>query len=316
MTGRVLAADVGGTNIRTAVVDADGTIHARHREQAELSRLHAGSADEAAARVLQTIEASFRPLLAEAPDVTAVGIGFPGFFRGDSGVLVASPNLPGLADFPLAEQMQARLGLPVHVHNDALAACLGEFHFGAGRGLTHLMHLTLGTGVGGGAIIDGTPYAGEGGMSMEIGHLRVVDPAQPDARPCGCGGKGCLETYASASAVAARYAKAIGRDWVTPVEIHERADKGEALARQVFAEAGAYLGQAIAEAAKLLDIRTVTVGGGLSQAWEWLHPPLVQSMETRVIPPHRGQIRVLRSTLGDDAGLLGAAALALEQTES
>ena len=312
MTSRVIAADVGGTNIRTAIVDAAGTIHARHRKQAELHRLHAASAEAAAAEVLAALEEAFRPLLADAPDAGAVGIGFPGFFRGDSGVLVASPNLPGLADFPLAERLQASLDLPVHVHNDALAACLGESRFGAGRGLTHLMHLTLGTGVGGGAIIDGVPYAGEGGMSMEIGHLRVVDPSLPDARACGCGGKGCLETYASASAVAARYAKATGRDWVSPVEIHARADKGETLARQVLEEAGAYLGQAIAEAAKLLDIRTVTVGGGLSQAWEWLYPPLIERMEARVIPPQRGKIRVLRSTLADDAGLLGAAALALD----
>lgn len=311
MSRHVLAADVGGTNIRTAVVDASGTIHARHRKQAELYRLHAASAAEAAEQVLQVLEESFRPLLAEAPDIAAIGIGFPGFFRGDSGVLVASPNLPGLADFPLAEQMTARLGLPVHAHNDALAACLGEFRFGAGKGLTHLMHITLGTGVGGGAIIDHVPYAGEGGMSMEIGHLRVVDPAQPDARQCGCGGRGCLETYASASAVAARFAEASGRKGVTPVEIHELAGKGDRLAIEVLEDAGSYLGQALAEAARILDIRTVTVGGGLSLAWEWLHPPLVRRLEERVIPPQRGQIRVLRSTLADDAGLLGAAALAL-----
>lgn len=308
---RVLAADVGGTNIRVAVVDDAGAVHARHRQQAELSQLQAANPDEAAGQVLAALEAAFRPLLDEAPDAAGIGIGFPGFFRGDSGVLAASPNVPGLVDFPLAEQLSRQLGLPVTAHNDALAACLGEFRFGAGKGGTHLMHLTLGTGIGGGAVIDGVPYAGEGGMSMEIGHMRVVDPADPGARPCGCGGRGCLETYASATAVAARYAKAAGRDWVTPIEIHERAGAGEALAQQVLTEAGAYLGQAIAEAARLLDIRTVTIGGGLSLAWEWLHPPLVERLEARVIPPQRGRIRVLHSSLGDDAGLLGAAALAL-----
>ena len=312
MTCRVLAADVGGTNIRTAVIDDAGTIHTRHRKQAELSRLHAASPDEAADRVLHVLEESFRPLLDGAPDIAAVGIGFPGFFRGDSGVLAASPNLPGLIDFPLAERMTTRLGLPVRVHNDALAACLGEFRFGAGRGLSHLMHITLGTGVGGGAVIDHAPYAGEGGMSMEFGHLRVVDPLLDEARRCGCGGKGCLEAYASASAVAARFIEASGRQRITPVEIHELAGKGDALARKVLEDAGAYLGQAIAEAAKILDIRTVTVGGGLSLAWEWLYPSLVGRMEERVVPPQRGHIRVLRSTLDDDAGLLGAAALALD----
>ena len=312
MTQRVvLAADVGGTNIRTAVVDEKGGIHARHRWQAELHRLHTTSADEAADQVLHALEESFRPLM-DTPDIAAVGIGFPGFFRGDSGELASSPNLPGLLDFPLASRLQAMLGLPVHVHNDALAACLGEFRFGAGRGLSHLMHATLGTGVGGGVIIDHVPYAGEGGMSMEFGHLRVVDQDQPDARHCGCGGRGCLETYASASAVAARFAEASGRKGITPIEIHELAGKGDALARKILEDAGSYLGQAIAEAAKLLDIRTMTVGGGLSLAWEWLYPPLMRRLEERVIPPHRGQIRVLQSTLKDDAGLLGAAALALD----
>ena len=309
---RVLAADVGGTNIRVAVIDDTGAIHSRHRQQAELSQLQASSPDEAARQVLAVLEAAFRPLIDAAPDARGIGIGFPGFFRAHGGVLAASPNVPGLVDFPLAELLAERLGLPVAAQNDALMACLGEARFGAGKGLSHLMHITLGTGVGGGAVIDGVPYAGEGGMSMEIGHMRVVDPADPGARPCGCGGRGCLETYASATAVAARYAKAAGRDRVTPIEIHERAGSGEALAQQVLTEAGAYLGQAIAEAARLLDIRTVTVGGGLSLAWEWLHPPLVERMEQRVIPPQRGQIRVLHSTLGDDAGLLGAAALALE----
>jgi glucokinase len=309
---RVLAADVGGTNVRVAIVDAAGHIHARHRQQAELSRLQAGTPDEAARQVLSVLEAAFRPLRDAAPDAIGIGIGFPGFFRAHSGVLAASPNVPGLVDFPLAERLSQRLGLPVAAHNDALTACLGEARFGAGKGHAHLMHITLGTGVGGGVVIDGAPYAGEGGMSMEIGHLRVVDPADPGARPCGCGGRGCLETYASATAVAARYAKEAGRDGVTPIEIHERAGSGEALAQRVLTEAGAYLGQAIAEAAKLLDIRTVTVGGGLSLAWEWLHPALMARMEERLIPPQRGQVQVLHSTLGDDAGLLGAAALALE----
>jgi glucokinase len=312
MSRRVIAADVGGTNVRTAIIDAAGTIHARHKQQAELSRLHAASPAKAAEQVLQVLEQAFRPLLDQASDIAAVGIGFPGFFRGASGVLAASPNVPGLVDFPLASEMQARLGLPVRADNDALAACLGEFRFGAGRGLSHLMHITLGTGVGGGVVIDHTPYAGEGGMSMEIGHMRVVDPALPDARPCGCGGRGCLETYASASAVAARFIEASGRKAITPIEIHELAGKGDQLARKVLEEAGSYLGQAIAEAAKILDIRTVTVGGGLSLAWEWLYPPLMRSMEARVLPPQRGHIRVLQSTLADNAGLLGAAALALD----
>ncbi|HKJ83515.1 MAG TPA: ROK family protein [Mariprofundaceae bacterium] len=304
----VLALDVGGTNLRLAVVDEAGKIHARHAIQASLSTLADGIPSEAAqAEMLETLTDAIRRMIDGHPDVRAVGIGFPGFFRGNSGTLITSPNLPYLHDLSLARTLSERLRLPVVAQNDGLAAALGEFRFGTGRGAESLIHLTLGTGIGGGLILNGVPYAGEGGMAMEIGHLRVV----PNGRLCGCGAKGCLEAYASARAVAARYREEHGGDVEDAATVQRLARQGDVTATRLLHEAGDYLGRAVAETAKLLDVHHVSISGGMTAAWEELLPPMRTAVEREVIPPLRGMVEICRSGLADDAGLLGAASLAL-----
>ena len=305
----VLAVDAGGTHVRLALADSRGLLDKRTRLRADFSKHGAGTSAQTEAYVTKTLAGACAPMLDQHPDITAVGIGFPGFFIGDTGVLAASPNIPMLHDFPLAERLSGQLGVPVRAHNDALMAALGEFHFGAGRQASSLLHVTLGTGVGGGLVLDGRPYTGESGMAMEIGHLCVI----ADGRPCGCGGKGCLETYASASAIATRYHEAGGKR-LDAAEIHARAMDGDALAGQILQEAGFYLGRAIGECSKLLDIRLVTVSGGLTGAWDMLYPHIISGLEQRLIPPQRGSIHIRKTVLGDDAGLLGAAFMALEAT--
>ncbi len=304
----VLALDAGGTNIRLAIVDANGVIHARLTRQAKLSSLNASSTHEAGGYVIRTLTVAIKKMLANRTGIQAIGIGFPGFFRQDTGILAASPNIPQLTEFPLAEQLARSLPLPVHIHNDATLAALGEFRFGTGRGKPALLHLTLGTGVGGGLVLNGVPYSGESGMAMEIGHLCV----QPEGRPCGCGGTGCLEAYASATAVLDRYHEAGGCRATEAAEIYRRAKKKDAVAKQVLEEAGSALGYAIAQAVTLLDVHHASLSGGLTGAWDLLSPPLLERMNTRLIAPMKGTVEVHRSSLGDDAGLLGAAALALE----
>lgn len=306
---RVLAADIGGTNVRLAVVDSDGHVGEEHRIRAELSRTADVTRERAEARVIETLTQACLPILAQH-DITAVGLGFPGFFRGDSGVLDASPNLPMLRDFALAERLSTALDRPVTVQNDALCAAIGEHRFGIGKGSPDLLHLTLGTGIGGGLILNHAPYSGSHGMAMEFGHLQVVHGTE--ARHCGCGNHGCVEAYASATAVAARYAEesSVRRDTAA---IARMAMSGDALSRRLLSEAGHYLGVALAEAIKLLDIERVSISGGLTGAWELLLPTLQKGMESGLIPPLRGQIRVERSILADNAGLLGAATLAMEQ---
>jgi len=300
----ILAADIGGTNLRLARINDVGEIIEEVRVQAEFSNLGHLSNLDAESSILQTITDAATELLDQ--NIAGLGIGFPGFFVGNSGVLASSPNIPQLHNFKLAEGLSTRLNIPVSAQNDALCAALGEAHFGAGKGCRNLLHITLGTGVGGGLILQGLPYTGETGMAMEFGHLRVVH--DDTARRCGCGGKGCVEAYASATAVALRYAEATG-NYTSAKSIFERANKDENDAKKTLEQAGYYLGTGIAEAVKLLDIHTVTISGGLIGAWDILHPSIMASLDNYLIPPLKGTIQVLPSTLKDNAGLLGAAAL-------
>ncbi|MDQ6967538.1 MAG: ROK family protein, partial [Mariprofundaceae bacterium] len=198
MNNVVLAADIGGTNIRAAVIDKAGNIYDEKRLQ-----VHFSDGNVTESNVIQTLTDFFNVFIKRQPEIKAVGIGFPGFFIGNSGVLASSPNLPNLHNFKLAHMLSYVLNLPVTAQNDALCAAIGELHFGAAKGLENLLHITLGTGVGGGLVLNHTPYTGEGGMAMEFGHLRVCHDTS--AHLCGCGGHGCVEAYASASAVASHY---------------------------------------------------------------------------------------------------------------
>ncbi len=304
MSVSVIALDVGGTHVRSACVNQQGECLAHARRLAELSKIAHLSKPEAEQHVLDVLQ---KAIAAVAPATAPIGIAFPGFVRGETGVVASSPNLPHLHDFPLAELLQQRLQTPVFVANDALAACVGEHRFGVGQGYDHLLHLTLGTGVGAGLVLHHKPYAGTQGMAMEMGHLCLV----PKGRVCACGARGCLEAYASASAVAAIYQQR-SADAVDAETVCRRADEGDAIAKQVLAEAGAYLGAAIAEALTLLDLQQVSLSGGLTGAWSHFYPALMQALNAGLIPPMKNTIHVQRSHLDDQAGLLGAAALAFQ----
>ena len=303
----ILAADIGGTNLRLAIIDRQGNILDDSRIQADLSLHDATTQSAAETHIINTLSRNISGFLEQSHySVNSIGMGFPGFFRGDSGILAASPNLPLLHNFPLAEKLANAVKKPVIVQNDALCAAMGEQRFGAGKGEKNLLHITLGTGVGGGLILNHKPYGGEHGMAMEFGHLCVE---HHHGRLCGCGNRGCVESYASATAVVQSYAK-ISNNKRSAQAIYQLACDGDAIAISTLNEAGLYLGKAIAEAIKLLDISTVTVSGGLSGAWSILHPPLMQTLDANLIPPLKGKVKVLRSTLADNTGLLGAAAIA------
>ena len=297
----ILAADIGGTNIRAAIVTSDGTITDEMR-----SRIDLGDRNSSENDLIERISHFFAKIIQGHDNITAVGVGFPGFFIGNSGVLVSSPNLPNLHHVNFAEKLSEHLKIPVKIQNDALCAAIGEHRFGAGSGISNLLHITLGTGVGGGLILNNTPHTGESGMAMEFGHLRVVH--NDFARQCGCGGKGCLEAYASATAIKSLYSEATG-ERLGAREIQKLAHNDDQGALQLFENAGHYLGMSIAEAVKLLDVHTITISGGLTGAWSLFHPTVIESLNENLIPPLKGKINVLKSTLNDNAGLLGAAAL-------
>jgi len=302
----VLAADIGGTNIRLAIVDPQGQIVAESRIQAELSRHAEISQAAAETHVIRTLTEAIRPF-ASQHDINCLGMGFPGFFHSQRGLLIGSPNLPLLQNFALAGRLSDALAMNVSVENDALCAAIGEQKFGAGQGRANLLHITLGTGIGSGLILNNTPYSGEHGMAMEFGHLCIE---HRDGRLCGCGNYGCVEAYASATALMKRFTEICQCEVTDAKSIFEQARQGHACAVTITNEAGIYLGMAIAEAVKLLDVTTITISGGLSGGWDILYPALKRELNNNLISPLKGKVDVLRSKLDDNAGLLGAASIA------
>lgn len=299
----ILALDVGGTHIRSAWAGAEG-LRGEERVRAELSEVTSEAGARAEEALLDALCRHIQGRLADGK-AAAVALGMPGFIDRD-GVIAASPNLPGITDYPLQRLLAERLSLPVVVANDALCAARGAWLLESPRPPS-LAILTLGTGVGGGLILEGRPVVGDGGTAMEIGHVLMV----PGGHPCGCGKRGCLEQYASATAVKRIDAErgGPGRD---AAALAEAAQGGEARARRIYEEAGGYLGQAIATLALMVDVRAVRLGGGVSRSWNLLAPALEVSLDANLIPVLRGKIDVkaVVPEAIDEIGLRGAADLA------
>ena len=237
------------------------------------------------------------------PNISAVGIGFPGFIDPHTQRISQSPNLPGLVDVDLSADLSRLIELPVITENDALVAAYGEYITYAGQ-IKHLIYLGLGTGVGGGLILNGQPFQGQHGVAMEVGHIAV----QPNGRLCGCGNYGCMEQYASASGVAISYLEATGQQYNSH-EIANLAHKGDTHAIAAYSLAGKTLAQALAHILKVIDVTNVVIGGGMSAAWQLIEPAFTQQLDEDLIPALRGKMNVKISSMGDQAGIIGAAML-------
>jgi len=299
----LIGVDVGGTNLRVGVVDNKSVIW-EQRYHADFSGLCQRLQP---AEALSAIHASLAEALGEAirlnPTVSAIGIGFPGFINPSTQQVTQSPNLPGLLNADIAAPLSKLLNLPVVLENDALAAAYGEFVL-AGKGAS-LIYLGLGTGVGGGLVLNGKPYGGMNGVSMEVGHLTIV----PNGRLCGCGNRGCMERYASASGVVLNYEEISGKALDT-LTIAALANRGDSQALQAYAQAGEALAQGLAHIMKVVDVTEVVIGGGLSLSWGLLQLAFASRLDTDLIPALRGKVHVSISCAGDQAGIIGAAMLA------
>jgi glucokinase len=241
----------------------------------------------------------------------------PGPVNPWTGVIASAPNLPGWRDVPFKEIVEAALGLPAHVGNDANLAALGEHSYGAGRGDDDMIYLTVSTGIGGGIIADGRLVLGTAGLAGEPGHMTIL----PDGPPCNCGNTGCLEVLASGTAIgrearrrlAAGEASALAGQPIETVDAEDvvrAARAGDRLAAEVFGEAMGYLGVGVANLVHLFNPRAIIIGGGVSNAGDLLFHPVREAVRRRCMAAFRQDIRIIRAKLGDDVGLLGAAALA------
>jgi len=298
----VIGMDLGGTNLRVAGVGAGGDIVELYREQT-LAREGPESVIERIVTAIGRLSAS---LTGSGGSVRGVVLGAPGIICSRAGTVVASPNLPGWHDVPLRDRVAAAVGFPVLLENDANAAAYGEYWRGAGKGCASMVLLTLGTGVGGGLVLGGELWRGADGMAGEIGHITV----EPGGRTCRCGNVGCLETYASATAIVDSYRELSGvEEVVSAEEVHRRAHEGDANARQSYREAGRSLGQALAALVNLLNPECIVIGGGVLPAWDLFMPAAEQEMRRRAFAAPASRVRIAPAALGDLAGVTGAAGL-------
>jgi glucokinase len=302
MSGYSVGLDLGGTNLRAAAIDSDG----------KMLEKTAGATNftEGRAAVLSDIVDAIQHLRERhgAAGLAGIGIGVPGFIRMKEGFITNSNNLPYFENFPIRDAIEQRLGTRVILENDANAAALGEKWIGAGRGVDDLVMLTLGTGIGGGIISGGRVLRGFVGMAGELGHTTVV----PDGNPCGCGNRGCLEKHASATAVAAMARMMHLGEHLTSKDVYDLArQEGEVgeKARAIWQAMGESLGVALATLVNTFNFPLYVLSGGVLPAWEFFAPSMMETVRRRSYTFRATETKITQATLGNEAGLYGAANL-------
>ena len=299
MADYTIGIDLGGTNLRAAAIDRTGKMLQKISGSA-----HFSSGRDAVVDDMVTSIRSLR-LQCGADGLAGVGVGAPGFIILKTGVVTNAHNLPGFENFPLRDAIERDLGAPVILENDANAAALGEKWIGAGRDHDDLALLTLGTGVGGGIIQGGKVLHGFVGMAGEVGHITV----SPNGNPCGCGNQGCLEKHASATAVIAM-ARMLGLgENLTAEEVYRLAVGGDERAKAIFTVVGQALGIALAMMINILNFPLYLLSGGLLGAWDLFAPPMLEECRRRSYTFRATNTRIEKATLGNEAGLYGAAYL-------
>ena len=311
----VLGIDMGGTGTKFGIVDARGNV----LKSASIPTPDYPDIND----YCDVLCAEMKKLADEfggLDQVRGVGAGTP---NGNyyTGCIEYAPNLPWKGLVPFANLISERMGIPCRITNDANAAAMGEMTYGAARGMRNFIEITLGTGVGSGIVIDGKVVYGHDGFAGELGHTKIIHG--PEGRQCGCGQKGCIEAYASATGVA-RSAKEIVSnssketilsnldiDHITSYDVFKAAEAGDEVAKEIFEFTGRLLGQKLADFVAFSAPEAIILFGGLTKSGHWIMDPIVEAMNANVLPIWKNKVKVLVSTLKDsDAAILGASSLA------
>lgn len=298
MKNVVLAADLGGTNLRMAAVAEDGEV--LHLTKTSTP---SGVLPDQLIEITSELVDECRSNIDENANICGIAFASPAPASTDcDGILTKLPNLPSLNGMDLKAALLERFSLPIALENDATAAAIGENWLGASKDVANSIMLTLGTGVGGGIIIDNEPFRGIDGTAGEIGHICV----ETQGHKCGCGSHGCIEQYASATAVV-RMANEAGLNFSTSFEVFEAASQGNEAAKSVFQQMGHYLGITLAGLINTLNPEMIVIGGGAAEAWSAFIEPLKVELNYRAFKAPAERVQIVPSKLGDDAGVLGAA---------
>lgn len=306
--------DVGGTNVKIALVDSNGKIG--------YSNTIPTRAEMGYEYTINNMKQAIRDLLAEtklsAKDIEGIGFGLPGQVDFKSGIVRLITNIPGWVEIPLAKMIEDEFRIPTRIDNDVRCAALGELNFGAGKGCENLICITVGTGIGSGLIVNGKLVRGAANAAGEIGHIKLQ---MHDGPICGCGDTGCMEAFASGPAIVAMaedYIKggkstkfremANGND-ITPFIVAEAAKAGDAVAKRIFTRMGEYIGIGMASVVNLLNPERIIVGGGVADAGDILMTPLKETIKKRAMKIAGETVEVVPAQLGNTAGVIGASLL-------
>jgi len=314
----VVGIDLGGTNIVVGTVAEDGS--EMHGLVSEPTMAEQGS-DAVVARIVKLARASLKE--AGSRTIAGIGIGAPGPLDTERGLVLLTPNL-GWTNFPLRDRITAEIGLPATLDNDANCAIFGEWWRGAARGAKHVVGLTIGTGIGGGIVLDGQIYHGASDIAGEIGHMTI----DSTGRRCKCGNYGCLEAYASGPAIAARAVEGVeaGAETslpeyvrgdltqITAQVVYEAAHDGDEYAREVVHDTAKVLGAGVANIINIFNPQVVVICGGVTLAGDQLFVPLRSEVKRRAFKPAANACRIVPGELSGTAGVYGAAAVFMRRT--
>ncbi len=309
-----LVVDLGGTKIITAVVIPDGSVVSRNY----CLTLANDGTEAVINRMLSDIDAVLAKTGIKTSNLCGLVVAAAGIIDTINGVIKTSPNLPGWRDIPLRDILANELGIAVYIINDASAAALGEHRFGNGKGVDNLIYLTVSTGIGGGIIMAGELYLGTDGCAGELGHMTI----EPQGPKCNCGNSGCLEVLASGTAIAKEAERRLGQGEVSAIltlvdgrfgditakTVAMAAKQGDALACQVVARTANYLGIGLANLINIFNPDVIVIGGGVSKMGEMLLKPAREVAKKKAFQMPAQTVRILRARLGDNAGIIGAAA--------
>ncbi|MDY6907763.1 MAG: ROK family protein [Chloroflexota bacterium] len=312
---RIVGVDLGGTKIFSILADPAGTVLSQDLRDTQASQ----GPQEVIRHILESIRQ-----VSDGTEIAGIGIGAAGACEAISGTITSSPNLPGWSYVPLKEIVERELGTPTYVDNDANVAALGEHRFGAAKGVDHFILLTVGTGIGGGIVINGELYRGASGAAGEVGHMTIDDNGQR----CNCGNIGCWETLASGSALAREAVRLIeagaettildftagNRDRVSAQTVYLAAQGGDRLAHELIARTGYYLGVGLVNLINIFNPQLILIGGGLCRMGQLIMEPAIRVVRERAFDLPARAVRIELGGLGIDAGAFGAIALVLKES--
>ena len=296
-----IAVDLGGTQLRAALVDDAGNILERDSVLTD--------ADSGPDKVVQQIGELVEKVKAKGRGLKILGVGVssPGPLDTEKGLALSLPTLRGFTEFPLRDALQKTLQMDVKLENDGIAAAIGEWRFGAGQGLSNLVYVTVSTGVGGGVIVDNHVMRGRKGMGGHVGHMAI----EPDGLLCNCGNRGCIEAYAAGPAFTARARKRMGNPSITTKDVFSAAKSGDASALELVAHEAKLLGLCFTSLLHLFSPEILVMGGGLSNEFEALYPAIRAYMDANAMAAFK-DVPLVKARLGDNSGLIGAASMVFD----